>query len=87
LTKFERFCITTTRETMKIIAQIGNIKIAYDTTAELISKIETNIEVADERLKKLGVKTKQLKKQSRAMKKVLAKIINDKTPHQQAQTV
>ena len=72
---------------MKIIAQIGNIKIAYDTTAELISKIETNIEVADERLKKLGVKTKQLKKQSRAMKKVLAKIINDKTPHQQAQTV
>jgi len=57
---------------MGMIAQLGDIKIDFNTPEELKGKLETKLKEIDENLKKLNIETKRLNKQRRAVKKALA---------------
>ena len=67
-----------------IKAQIGDMKIEYSTHEELRSKLEAKLKENEERLKKLEIEPKRLKKQNRAIKKVLAGLSNEKVPQVQS---
>ena len=56
---------------MKLKIQLGDMKIDFETPAELKSKLELKLKEIEERLLKLGIETKQLSKQKRAIKKAL----------------
>jgi len=59
------------RKIMKLKIQLGDMKIDFETPAELKSKLELKLKEIEERLLKLGIETKQLSKQKRAIKKAL----------------
>lgn len=72
---------------MKLKIQLGDMKIDFETPAELKSKLELKLKEIEERLLKLGIETKQLSKQKRAIKKALVGLSSEKTlpPHTQNQ--